>query len=78
VTRVITFRVLLREGEEATEYTLERTYRGLVAPTPVGGPYLSQEGDTFFVDEVARASEFLRGWCASNNAGARDGRTNHQ
>jgi hypothetical protein len=64
VTRVMTFRVLLREGEEATDYTLERTYRGLTAPTPEGGPYLTQEGDPFFVDEVARASEFLRGWTA--------------
>jgi hypothetical protein len=64
VTRVITFRVLLREGKDATEYTLERTYRGLTVPMCGGGPYFSQEGDPFFVDEVPTAGEPLRGWTA--------------
>jgi hypothetical protein len=64
VTRVITFRVLLREGEDATAYTLERTYRGLSPPTPEGGPYLSQEGDTFFVYEAPTSGAPLRGWTA--------------
>ena len=30
----------------------ERTYRSLVEPKPGGGPYLSQEGQVFLVDEV--------------------------
>jgi hypothetical protein len=56
--------VLLRDGENATEYTLERTYRGLTVPTCEGGPYLSQEGDTFFVDEIAPTGE-VSGWRTS-------------
>jgi hypothetical protein len=52
LTTVVTYRVLLREGEDATEHTVERTYKSLVRPTPKGGPYLSQEGDTFFAEEV--------------------------
>jgi len=51
-TTVVTYRVLLREGEDATEYTLELTYKSLVRPKPGGGPYLSQEGDTFFAETV--------------------------
>jgi hypothetical protein len=56
--------VLLREGNDAAGYTLERTYRSLVTPTTDGGPYLSQEGDIFFVDEIAAFGE-LRGWTAN-------------
>jgi hypothetical protein len=52
VTRVMTFRVLLRDGQDATEYTLERTYRSLSPPTPEGGPYLSQEGNVFVVERI--------------------------
>src|SRR5437660_2316219 len=52
MTTVVTYRVLLREGEDATEYTLELTYKSLVRPKPGGGPYLSQEGDTFFAETV--------------------------
>ncbi len=43
---------MLREGEDATEYPLERTSKSLMRPSPVGGPYLSQEGDTFFAEKV--------------------------
>jgi hypothetical protein len=43
VTNVMTFRVLLREGEAATEYTLERTYRGLTMPTCEGRPVTQSE-----------------------------------
>jgi hypothetical protein len=52
MTTVVTYRVLLREGEDATEYTLERTYKSLVRPTPEGGPFLSQEGDMFLVERI--------------------------
>jgi hypothetical protein len=52
MTTVVTYRVLLREGEDATEYTVERTYKSLVRPTLEGGPYLSQEGDTFFAERI--------------------------
>ena len=62
MTTVVTYRVLLRDGKDAAEYTLERTYRSLVTPTPDGGPFLTQEGDVFFVDEVGTAGEPLRGW----------------
>jgi len=47
VTTVSTFRVLLREGKDGIEHTLERTYRSLVPPRPEGGPYLAQEGDIY-------------------------------
>jgi hypothetical protein len=52
MTSVVTYRVLLREGEDGTEYTLVRTYKSLVQPTPAGGPYLAQEGDSFFVEKI--------------------------
>jgi hypothetical protein len=53
----------VREGQDGTDYTLERTYRSLVPPTLEGGPYLTQEGDVFFVDEIPRvADEPIRGW----------------
>jgi hypothetical protein len=52
MTTVITYRVLLREGKDGAEYALERTYRSLVPPAVEGGPYLSQEGDVFFVERV--------------------------
>jgi len=52
MTTVVTYRVLLREGQDGTEYTLERTYKSLVQPTTEGGPYLSQEGDTFFAEKI--------------------------
>ena len=64
MTTVVTYRVLLREGEDATEYTLERTYTSLVPPKAGGGPYLSQEGDTFFADEVL-ADQPILGWTNS-------------
>jgi hypothetical protein len=38
MTKVVTYRVLLREGEDAADYTVERTYRNLVPPTLDGGP----------------------------------------
>ena len=47
MTTVSTFRVLLREGKDGIENTLERTYRSLVPPRPEGGPYLAQEGDIY-------------------------------
>jgi hypothetical protein len=53
MTRIITYRVLLREGEDGTDYTLERPVSKLVPPTVHGGPYLTQEGDAFLVDEVS-------------------------
>jgi hypothetical protein len=57
--------VLLREGEDGTDYSLERTYKSLVPPKNGGGPYLSQEGETFFVDEFPHvAGEPIRGWCS--------------
>jgi hypothetical protein len=62
MTTVVTYRVLLREGGDATEYALERTYKSLVRPTPDGGPYHSQEGDAFFIDEVTPAGPLIRGW----------------
>ncbi len=62
MTTVATYRVLLRGGKDAAEYTLERTYRSLVPPSPRGGPYLNQEGDVFFVDEVLVARRAIRGW----------------
>ncbi len=46
----------------APEYTVERTYKSLMQPLPEGGPYLSQEGDVFFVDEVLVARRVIRGW----------------
>jgi hypothetical protein len=52
MTTVVTYRVLLREGEDATEYMVERTYKSLVLPKAGGGPYLSQEGHTFFAETV--------------------------
>jgi hypothetical protein len=55
---VVTYRVLLREGRDGTE----RTYRSLVRPAPEGGPYLSQEGDAFLVDEVSHSNRLIRGW----------------
>jgi hypothetical protein len=61
-TVVVTYRVLVREGRDGEDYTLERTYRSLVPPTPEEGPYLSQEGDVFFVDEVHAAAAVIRGW----------------
>ena len=48
MTTVTTWAVLLRE-RDSDDYTLEATYRGLVCPTPEGGPYLAQEGDVFLV-----------------------------
>jgi hypothetical protein len=39
MTTVVTYRVLLREGKDGADYTLERTYRSLVRPTPESGPY---------------------------------------
>jgi hypothetical protein len=54
--------VLLRDGRDGADYTLERTYRGLVPPTPEGGPYLTQEGDVFLVNEVDQAGQLIRGW----------------
>jgi len=62
VTTVSTFRVLLREGKDGIEHTLERTYRSLVPPRPEGGPYLAQEGDIFFVDEVSVELALVPGW----------------
>ena len=62
MTTVVTYRVLLRESEDATEYTVERTYRSLVRPSPEAGPYLSQEGDVFFVDASPRIGEPVDGW----------------
>ena len=64
MTKVVTYRVLLREGKDATDYKLERTYRSLVPPTIHGGPYLTQEGgEAFLVDEMPQAvDEPLRGW----------------
>ena len=53
---------LLREGKDGTDYALERTYRSLVPPAPEGGPYLSQEGDVFFVDELLDVRRLIRGW----------------
>jgi hypothetical protein len=57
-----TYRVLLREGEDGADYTLERTYKSIVSPKPGGGPYLSQEGDVFFVDELVETDRLIRGW----------------
>src|SRR2546421_2608641 len=37
MTNVITYRVLLREGEDVTDYTLERTYKSLVSRKSGGG-----------------------------------------
>ncbi len=62
MTTVSTFRVLLREGRDGSERTLERTYRSLTPPKPEGRPYLSQEGDVFFVDEVSAELGLVRGW----------------
>jgi hypothetical protein len=62
MTTVVTYRVLLREGKDGTENTLERTYRSLVPPGLGGGPYLVQEGDVFFVDDVRQATRLIRGW----------------
>jgi hypothetical protein len=62
VTTVSTFRVLLREGKDSSDHTLERTYRSLTPPRLEGGPYLSQEGDVFFVDEVSVEFGLVRGW----------------
>jgi hypothetical protein len=58
---VVTYRVLLR-GKDGTRYEFERTYRSLLRPTRAGGPYLTQEGDVFFVDEGPRDGEPIRGW----------------
>jgi hypothetical protein len=63
MTTVVTYRVLLREGEDATEYTHELTYKSLVRPKPGGGPHLSQEGETFFVERIEGDQIF--GWRAS-------------
>jgi hypothetical protein len=62
MTTVVTYRVLLRESKDASEYTLERTYRSLEAPRPGGGPYITQEGDVFVIDEIAAPGESVRGW----------------
>ena len=62
MTTVVSYRVLLREGEDATEYTLERTHKSLVPPKAGGGPYLSQEADVFFVDELSDGGALIRGW----------------
>jgi hypothetical protein len=65
MTNVVTYRVLLREGEDCTDYSLERTYKSLVPPRLDGGPYLTQEGETFFVEELSRSpDEPIRGWCS--------------
>jgi hypothetical protein len=65
MTKVVTYRVLLREGEDDTDSSLERTYRSLVPPRREGGPYLSQEGETFFIDELPSSpDEPIRGWCS--------------
>ena len=57
--------MLLREGEDGTDYSLERTFKSLVPPKLNGGPYLSQEGETFFVDELPQSpNEPIRGWCS--------------
>jgi hypothetical protein len=66
MTKVVTYRVLLREGKDGTDYSRERTYRSLVPPTIHGGPYLTQEGDAFLVDEVSEDGELVCGWhCGS-------------
>jgi hypothetical protein len=62
MTSVVTYRVLLREGKDGADYTLELTYKSLGPPTPEGGPYLSQEGGVFLVDEVAPVGQVIRGW----------------
>ena len=49
-------------GKDGREYELERTYRSVTAPACDGGPYLTQEGDVFFVDEPVVAGEPVRGW----------------
>ncbi len=41
-TVVVTYTVLLHEGQDGSDYTLERTHRSLVPPTREGGPYLTQ------------------------------------
>jgi hypothetical protein len=62
MTTVVTYRVLLREGKDSVDYSLERTYRSLVPPAREGGPYLTQEGDAFVVDEVSHSDRLIRGW----------------
>jgi hypothetical protein len=52
----------LRDGKDGAEYELERTYRSPSPPTIDGGPYLTQEGDCFFLDEEPRPGEPIRGW----------------
>ena len=71
MTKVVTYRLLLREAKDGTDYSLERTYRSLVPPTVEGGPYSSQQGDTFFVDEVSEDGELLRGWHCGGSGGRR-------
>jgi hypothetical protein len=61
-TAVHTYRVPVREGKDGTEYTLERTFRSLVPRTREGGPYLTQQGDVFFVDEVSEDGELVGRW----------------
>ena len=58
MTTVVTYRVLLRDGKAGADYT----YKSLMRPTSEGGPYLSQEGDCFFVDEVSHSDRLIRGW----------------
>lgn len=65
MTVVVTYKVLLREGKDGTSYTIERTFRSLVPPSRGGGPYLSQEGDVFLVDEIPRTGGTIYGWLPS-------------
>jgi hypothetical protein len=51
-----------KRGKDRSDYTLERTYRSLVPPTLQGGPYLSQEGDSFLVDEIDEMGRLIHGW----------------
>jgi hypothetical protein len=52
MTTVVTYRVLLREGE-SSDYRHERTSKSLIPPDPEGGPYGTQEaGEVFLVDKI--------------------------
>jgi len=64
-TVVVTYKVLLREGKDGTDYTTERTFRSLVQPRRRGGPYLCQEGDVFFVDVIPKPGGPIYGWLPS-------------